>query len=144
MTKINFSPFQKLLVFLVITLPAFSIKAKAQDSFSVQKAFQSCLDHPKVQPLLKAVSFSDYVEVLAIVKNKYVTSEMNLTQFGKAAVVLPDTDLFFHGIEDHVTLSDVRTKKEEITLALIAGAKFTCTYDGNKGKVTGLKKLPAE
>lgn len=144
MTKINFSPFQKLLVFLVITLPAFSIKAKAQDSFSVQKAFQSCLDHPKVQPLLKAVSFSDHVEVLAIVKNKYVTSKMKLTKFGKDAVIYHVKDLFFYGIEDYVTLSDLSTKKDKITLTLIAEAKFTCTYAGNRGKVTKLKRIPAE
>ena len=105
---------------------AFSGQLKAQDSFFLQMAFKSCLDHGEVQPHLKAVSFDDHREVLAVLKNKYVTSEMKLTQFGKKAVISPGPDLFFHGIEDYVRLSAVSIKKDKITLAFSAGANFTC------------------
>lgn len=86
------------------------------------------------------MSFDDNREVLAVLKNRYVTSEIKLTQFGKEAVVSPGPDLFFYSIEDYVRLSEVSTKKDKITLTFSAGAKFTFTCAGHKGKVIRLGK----
>ncbi len=115
-------------------------KLKAQDTFFLQKAFQACLDHPEVQPHLTAVSFDQNKEVLAVLKNEYVTSELKLTQFGKEAVISHKTDLFFHSIDDYVMISGIAADKNSITLTITAGVSFTCTYAVNKDKVIKLKK----
>lgn len=138
MTKINLSLGMKLTALGIFTFLIFSGKTMPQDSSLVQKAFQSCLDHRKVQPHLKAVSFDHYNEVLAVWQNEYATSKMKLNQFGKAAVISHKTDLFFHAIEDYVRLSDVRTEDGQIVLTFTAGVEFTCTYLSGKNKVTKL------
>ncbi|MCZ4409519.1 hypothetical protein O3Q51_11910 [Cryomorphaceae bacterium 1068] len=143
-TKVKFSPVKTFSILVVLILLIISGKLKAQNTFFLQKAFQSCLDHPKIQPHLKAVSFDHHEEVLAIVKTNYVTSEIKLTQFGKEAVISNDTDLFFYGIEDYVRLSDISTDKEKIALTIQAGIEFTCTYDENKGKVIKVIKSGEE
>jgi len=138
MTKIKFSSFRQLsfsamLIFLVI-----APKMSAQDSVFLQKAMQSCLDHQKVRPNLKAVTFADQKNVLAVAKNRYTTEDIELTMFGQEAIIREKPDLFFYGIENYVEVEEVQTEKDKIILTFMADDHFTCSYSGKKGKVTKL------
>lgn len=128
-----------MLIFLAI-----APKMSAQDSVFLQKAVQSCLDHPKVRPNLKGVTFADHKDVLAVAKNRYTTEDIELTMFGQVAIILEKPDLFFYGIENYVEVEEVQRDKDKIMLTFMAGDHFTCSYSGKKGKVTKLTSAGSE
>lgn len=144
MTKIKFSSFRNLSVLVLLMILLLSGNMNAQDPSYVQEALQSCLQHPEVKPNLRAVSFDDHKDVLAVMRNSFVNADMKLMMFGKEAVISENTDLFFHGIEDYVDLTEVQIKKDQIILTFTSGDQFTCTYSRNKDKVTKLTTHTSE
>ena len=137
----NFSLFRNLSFVGIFLLLLFSGKLKAQDPFYLQKAMQSCLEHPEVKPNLRAVSFDDYKDVLVVARNSFTSADMKLIMFGKEVMILEQPALFFYGIENYVDLKEVQTEKDMIILSFTTGSKFTCTYSGSKDKVKKLNKL---
>lgn len=138
MTKIHFITASLSLTIASVSFLLLTEKLKAQNAHPLQKAFQSCLKQPEVKPHLEAVSFEKMENVLVVENNDIIPSGLNLTMFGKEVLLLDKKEIFFFGLRDYVTFTNVEREKELIVVSFMAGHPFTCYYHSKIEKVSEL------
>lgn len=141
MTKIDVQCTSLLTLLSIVVVLVIPRNLNAQKLGLLQESLQACLLHEEVQPVLRAVSYDDKQAVLAIEKNAYTPADLKVIVFGKEAQLMMKTELFFRGIVDYITITDVSFLRSAITLTFNTDEEFSCTYDSARKKVKRLSKV---